>query len=59
MSFGSRTRMRSITTAPMSNKNEIGNDVTDELWVENKIENDGTDDLGGANSMARLGWGAI
>ena len=40
MSFGSRTRMRSITTAPMSNENEIGNDDADELWVEN----DGADE---------------
>ena len=38
MSFGSRTRMRSITTAPMSNENEIGNDDADELWVENENE---------------------
>ena len=37
MSFGSRTR--SITTAPMSNENEIGNDGADELWVENENEN--------------------
>ena len=42
-------------TALMSNENEIGNNGVDELWVEN----DGADDLGGANSIARLGWGAI
>ena len=59
MSFGSRTRMRSITTAPMSNENEIGNDNANELWVENEIENDGINDLSGANSTTRLGWGAI
>ena len=40
MSFGLRTRTRSVTTAPMSNENEIGNDDTDELWVENENEND-------------------
>ena len=36
MSFGSRTRMRSVTTAPMSKENEIGK--------ENKIGNDGADE---------------
>ena len=40
MSFGSRMRTRSVTTASMSNENEIGNDDTDELWVENENEND-------------------
>ena len=46
MSFGLRTRKRSITTAPMSNENEIGNDGADELWVENENEigNDGADE---------------
>ena len=53
MSFGSRTRMRSITTAPMSNENEIGNDDADELWVEN----DGVDDLGGAKLDGAYGVG--
>ena len=55
MSFGSRTRTRSVTTAPMSNENEIDNDGADELWVEN----DSADDLDGANSTARLVWGTI
>ena len=54
MSFGLRMRTRSVTTTPMSNENKIGNGAN-ELWVEN----DGADDLGGANSIARLGWGAI
>ena len=59
ISFGSRTRTRSVTIAPMSNENEISNDDADELWVENEIENDSINDLGSANSTARLGWGAI
>ena len=59
MSFGSRMRTRSVTIAPMSNENEIGNDGGDELWVENENENDGANNLGETNSMARLGWEAI
>ena len=53
ISFGSRTRTRSVTTAPMSNENEIGNDGADQLWVENENENDCVDDLGGTISAAR------
>ena len=30
MSIGSRTRMRSVTMAPMSKENEISNDSADE-----------------------------
>ena len=42
MSFGlrTRTRTRSVMTAPMSNENKISNDDIDELWVENENEND-------------------
>ena len=40
MSFGLRTRTRSVTTAPMSNETEISNNDIDELWVENENEND-------------------
>ena len=53
MSFGSRMRTRSVTTAPMSNENEIGNDDADELWVEN----DDADDLGSAKLDGASGVG--
>ena len=62
MSFASRMRTRSVTTVPMSNKNKIGNDGADQLWVENENENNGADDLGGANSTARSHrrvWGGV
>ena len=49
MSFGLIMRTRSVTTAPMSNENEIDNDGADDLW----IENDSADDLGGTILAAR------